>query len=175
MWRHGTFKIYQKDIDQVFINSVFLLVFFANLKKEKTPLFSTHLLLSINYLRKIQFPYLLGHPVPVHIYSIHLLLSINYLREIQFSYLLGHPVPVYIYSIHLLLYNLSQRNLVPIFIGTPCTCIYIFSIHLLLSIIYLREIKLPYLLGHPVHHSLSRSKYFHLLIAPIEGFITLIG
>ena len=25
-----------------------------------------------------------------------------------------------------------------------------------------------------VHYSFSRSKYFHLLIAPIEGFITLI-
>ena len=24
------------------------------------------------------------------------------------------------------------------------------------------------------HYSLSRSKYFHLLLAPIEGFITLI-
>ena len=27
----------------------------------------------------------------------------------------------------------------------------------------------------PYHHSFSRSKYFHLLIAPIEGDITLIG
>ena len=27
----------------------------------------------------------------------------------------------------------------------------------------------------PINYSFSRSKYFHLLIAPIEGFITLIG
>jgi len=32
-----------------------------------------------------------------------------------------------------------------------------------------------YSINTDYHHSFSRSKYFHLLIAPIEGFITLIG
>ena len=45
------------------------------------------------------------------------------------------------------------------------------------GVMVLESKKNKTLSGFPLqeHYSFSRSKYFHLLIAPIEGFIILIG